>query len=201
MWVIGLTGGIGSGKSTVAQWLSEQGIAVIDADRTVHELYENDKETIEAIVEEFGRGVMTDTETIDRKALGRLVFSEPSLRIRLEKIIHPRVAKSMHRQQSLIEAMGRETCVWDVPLLFETGFNHWVNEVWVVWVPASIQINRVMNRDALTMKEVEQRIRAQFLLEDKIKQANVLIDNSGSWEETKAQLSKELERIKRGYQL
>jgi len=197
MWVIGLTGGIGSGKSTVAHWLSEQGIAVLDADRTVHELLASDQETINEVVTEFGKGVLSDTGELARRILGQRVFSDPKARRRLEEILHPRVADSMYKRQLILEAQGAKVCVWDVPLLFEAGFSQWVNEVWVVWVPVSIQKDRVMKRDTLSLSEVDLRIQAQYPLEEKVRQANVVIDNSGTWQETEVQCVKELARIKR----
>lgn len=197
MWVIGLTGGIGSGKSTVAHWLSEQGISVLDADRTVHELLGSDQDTIDEVVSEFGQGVLLKTGGIARKILGERVFSDSEARIRLEKILHSRVADSMRNQQFKLEAEGKKTCVWDVPLLFEAGFYDRVNEIWVVWVPSFLQKDRVMKRDALTLQEVELRIQAQYALEDKVGRAHVVIDNSGTWQETEVQLVKELVRIKR----
>lgn len=201
MWVIGLTGGIGSGKSTVAHWLSEQGLAVLDADRTVHELLANDQDTINEVVSEFGQEVLLKTGGIARRVLGQLVFSDSKARIRLEKILHPRVADYMQKQQYKLEAEGNKTCVWDVPLLFEAGFHDRVNEIWVVWVPSVVQRDRVMKRDALTLQEVELRIQAQYALEDKVGRAHVVIDNSGTWQETEVQLLKELARIKRDYGL
>lgn len=197
MWVIGLTGGIGSGKSTVAHWLSEQGIAVLDADRTVHELLARDQETINEVVTEFGKGMLSETGEIARRILGQRVFSDPKARRRLEEILHPRVADSMYKRQLTLEAQGAKVCVWDVPLLFEAGFSQWVNEVWVVWVPVSIQKDRVMKRDTLSLSEVDLRIQAQYPLEEKVRQANVVIDNSGTWQETEVQCVKELARIKR----
>lgn len=201
MWVIGLTGGIGSGKSTVARWLSEQGLSVLDADYTVHELLASDQETIDAVVSEFGQEVLLKTGGIARKTLGKRVFSDSKARIRLEEILHPRVADSMQKQQSKLEAEGKRTCVWDVPLLFEAGFHDRVNEIWVVGVPEAVQKDRVMKRDALTLQEVELRIQAQYALADKVRRAHVLIDNSGTWQETEVQLLKELARIKRDYGL
>lgn len=196
MWVIGLTGGMGSGKSTVARWLVERGIPVLDADRTVHDLLAGDEETIYEIEKEFGKEVLVSNGGIHRKRLGNLVFADPLARKRLEGILHPRVAKRMKEQQALLAAEGQRICVWDVPLLFEAGFHYWVDEIWVVAVPKEVQIERIMKRDALSKEEVEWRLMAQLPLEDKVRQAHVVIDNSGSWEATEVQLKRELARIK-----
>ncbi|HHY26554.1 MAG TPA: dephospho-CoA kinase [Desulfitobacterium dehalogenans] len=196
MWVIGLTGGIGSGKSTVSRWLSQQGIPIIDADRTVHELY-HEPETIAAITAAFGHDILMDTGKIDRKALGRIVFADDQARKLLEKILHPRVRVAMVKEQEALERAGERLCVWDVPLLFEAGYGSQMDELWVVWVPGYIQKQRVMERDALSGEEVELRIQAQYSLGKKRKKADVVIDNSGTWDETVVQLRKEMERIKR----
>lgn len=194
MFVIGLTGGIGSGKSTVSRWLSQQGIPIIDADRTVHELY-NVPETIAAITAAFGRDIMTEAGEIDRRDLGRIVFADEQARRQLEQLLHPRVRVAMQKKQEDLEAAGEKVCIWDVPLLFEAGYYEQMDEIWVVWVPLAIQIERVMKRDTLSQKEVELRIQAQYLLDEKRKRANVVIDNSGKWQETELQLRKEMERI------
>ncbi|SHN83409.1 dephospho-CoA kinase [Desulfitobacterium chlororespirans] len=196
MWVIGLTGGIGSGKSTVSRWLSQQGVPIIDADRTVHELY-HEPETIAAIAAAFGHDILTDSKEINRKALGRIVFADDQARKQLEKILHPRVRVAMEKQQKALEQAGKRICVWDVPLLFEAGYGSQMDELWVVWVPLDIQKQRVMERDALSAEEVALRIQAQYSLGEKRNKADVVIDNSGKWEETVVQLRKEMERINR----
>lgn len=197
MWVIGLTGGIGCGKSTVAHWFEEQGITVLDADCIVHELLAGDQETINEVVLEFGQEVLSEKGGIDRRILGKSVFADTKARTRLENILHPQVADTMRKRQLMLEEEGYKVCVWDVPLLFEAGFTQRVDEIWVVWVPFSIQVDRVLKRDSLSLPEVNLRIQAQYSLEDKVKQANVVIDNSGTWKETEVQLVKELARIKR----
>lgn len=196
MWVIGLTGGIGSGKSSVARWLAQHDIPVLDADRTVHDLLARDPKTIQAVSDVWGMEVVASNGEINRRVLGRKVFTDSAARQHLEKILHPRVAEHMKEQQAFLEREGRKICVWDVPLLFEAGFDRWVDEVWVVWVPRAVQLERVMSRDKMTRNEVELRIQAQLPLENKVGQAQIIIDNSGSWEDTEDQLSRELVRIK-----
>ncbi|MEL1134370.1 dephospho-CoA kinase [Desulfitobacterium sp. THU1] len=200
MFVIGLTGGIGSGKSTVSRWLSEHGIPIIDADRTVHELYDA-PETIAAITAAFGHGIVTDGGLINRRALGSIVFTDDLALKQLERILHPLVRRDMLKQQETIALAGHKVCIWDVPLLFEAGFYEHMDEIWVVWVPAMMQKQRVMKRDALTLEEVELRMQAQFSLDEKRKKADVVIDNSGNWLQTEVQLRKEMERIFREHDL
>lgn len=198
MWVIGLTGGIGSGKSSVAQWLKEQGLPVLDADQTVHSLLSEDHSTIQHVVETFGKEILDLHGKIDRRILGTRVFKDEVARKSLEQLLHPRVKKQMLIGQNALESAGAKLCIWDVPLLFETGFDALTDEVWVVWVSPEDQLTRVTNRDSLSRSEVELRIMAQWSLEDKLKRADVVINNSGSWAQTVLQLVALLERIKDG---
>lgn len=188
MFNIGLTGGIGSGKSTVARWFREQGVPVLDADKTVHRLLQTDPLTIERLVLEFGRSILGESGEINRGKLGAIVFADENARKRLEGIVHPRVGSSMREQRAALEEGGEKYCVWDVPLLIEVGFDKYVDEVWVVWAPREIQIARVQARDKLGLAEVEARLAAQWSLDEKRKRADVVVDNSGSEEETKRQL-------------
>lgn len=195
MLTIGLTGGIGSGKSTVAQWFENQGVPVIDADKTVHRLLQSDPDTISKLIHTFGPEIVGETGKIERSRLGKLVFADEEARKRLEGIVHPRVIESMHHARDVFRDSGSKVCVWDVPLLFETGFEQYVDQVWVIWAPRDIQIQRVLSRDKLGLSEVESRIAAQGLLEDKCDRADVVIDNSGNIQETINQLTEAWKKI------
>lgn len=197
MWVVGLTGGIGSGKSSVAQWLKEQALPVLDADQTVHQLLEEDQPTIRRVAQAFGEDILDSRGKIDRKVLGAMVFNHDESRKQLEEILHPLVRGKMLSEQMALAAAGAKLCFWDVPLLFESGFSTSMKEVWVVWVSPQIQLERVMKRDSFTRPEAEQRISAQWPLDDKMKLADVVIDNSGTWENTVGQLEELLGRIKK----
>lgn len=188
MLTIGLTGGIGSGKSTVAQWFKKQGVPVLDADKTVHRLLQADLSTISKLSRKFGTEILEEDGQINRAKLGRLVFSAPEARKRLESIVHPKVVECLKNERAALQATGSKFCVWDVPLLFEAGLEQLVDEVWVVWVPRELQILRVLARDKLSRGEVEARIAAQRSLDEKRRQAKVVIDNSGSELETERQL-------------
>lgn len=188
MFIIGLTGGIGSGKSTVAQWLIEHGVPVLDADKTVHHLLQSDTSTISKLVHEFGPEILAENGEINRSKLGIRIFRDKDARKRLEGIVHPRVAECMKNEQAVLRNTGAKLCVWDVPLLFEVGFEKFVDEVWVVWVPRDLQILRVLERDKLSPAEVEARIAAQGSLDEKRQKADIVIDNSGSKLETEHQL-------------
>ncbi|HVJ49314.1 dephospho-CoA kinase [Desulfitobacterium sp.] len=196
MWAIGLTGGIGSGKSSVANWLKEHGIPVLDADQTVHQLLAEDQTTIRRVAQAFGEDILDTQGKINRRALGIKVFNNDEARKRLEEILHPLARGKMFSEQIALAASGVKLCFWDVPLLFEAGFSTSMNEVWVVWVPLQIQLERVMKRDSFTCSEAELRISAQWPLDDKKEMAEVVIDNSGTWEYTVSQLEALLVRIK-----
>ena len=190
MFTIGLTGGIGSGKSTVAQWFKKQGVSVLDADKIVHSLLRSDSSTLSKLVHEFGPDILGENGEISRLKLGNRVFLDEDARKRLERIVHPRVVECMKAEQSVLRNSGAKFCVWDVPLLIEAGFMNFVDEVWVVWVPRDLQISRVLARDKLSLADVEARIAAQGSLDDKRQQADVVIDNSGSKSQTEQQLEK-----------
>ena len=190
MLTIGLTGGIGSGKSTVAQWFKKQGVPVLDADKTVHRLLQADLSTISKLSHEFGTEILAEDGQINRSKLGQLVFGDPEVRKRLESIVHPKVVDCLKGERAALRGTGSKFCVWDVPLLFEIGLEQLVDEVWVVWIPRELQILRVLARDKLSRGEVEARMAAQRPLDEKRKQAKVVIDNSGSELETEHQLEK-----------
>ncbi|MDR3601524.1 MAG: dephospho-CoA kinase [Desulfosporosinus sp.] len=195
MLTIGLTGGIGSGKSTVAQWFKKQGVPVLDADKTVHRLLQTDWPTISKLIHEFGPEILGENGQINRSNLSKQVFCDDDARKRLERIVHPGVIKSMKDEQAALRDNGTEVCVWDVPLLFEAGLEQLVDEVWVVWVPRELQILRVLGRDKLSRTEVEARMAAQGSLDEKRKQADVVIDNSGSELETERQLEEAWKKL------
>ena len=161
---------------------------MLDADKTVHSLLQSDLLTISKLIQEFGPEILGENGQINRSKLGIRVFDDEDARKRLERIVHPSVVEHMKDERAVLQDTGIKVCVWDVPLLFETGLEQLVNEVWVVWVPRDLQILRVLARDKLTRDEVEARIAAQGSLDEKRKRADVVIDNSGSELETERQL-------------
>lgn len=195
MLTIGLTGGIGSGKSTVAQWFKKQGVPVMDADKTVHRLLQSDPSTISKLIYEFGSEILGENGQINRSELGKRVFCDEDARKRLERIVHPRVVECMNDERAALSCTGEKVCVWDVPLLFEAGLEQLVDEVWVVWVPFDLQILRILARDKLSRSEVEARIAAQGSLDEKCKRADVVIDNSGNECETERQLEEAWKKL------
>lgn len=184
--VIGLTGNIGSGKSTVSRRLAELGAEVIDTDRVSRDVVAAGTPGLEKIVREFGPGVLNHDGELDRARMAALVFENPEARARLEAIIHPEVIGVVSRRISEYrECSGSAPLlVVEVPLLIESGMHRMMDEIWVVTVDRNTQVKRVMDRSGLSGEEVVKRIKAQMPQEEKCKYAHRVIDNSGSIEET-----------------
>ena len=200
--VIGLSGGIGSGKSTVSRMFAELGATVIDADAIVHELQAPGMPMVDQLAQEFGRGILDAAGALDRKALGAIVFADEAARLRLNQIVHPQVgAEFARRLATAIEAKAK-LIVLDIPLLFEgrasgkgSAASRNVETTVVVWVPESAQIERQIARDRCTREEAEQRVRAQMPLDQKRELADHVIDNSGSLEATGRQVHALYEKL------
>lgn len=200
MLTIGLTGRIGSGKSSVSRWFMAKGVQVLDADQIAHGILARDKTVIEKIRMHFGSEVITEVGEVNLRELGKLVFKDHLARQRLEELVHPAIISSLLQRSKALASQGIPLLIWDVPLLFETGLDKLVDEIWVVWVDLETQLKRIVERDALPLEEIRVRIKAQTSLDEKAKAADVFIDNSGSWAETEVQLEKEWKRIKEGKQ-
>lgn len=185
--VIGLTGGIASGKSLVSRQLQRLGAIVIDADQIARDVVAPGGPTWEAITREFGRSIIDNAGSLDRKALGRLVFSDPDKLEKLNRTTHPQILSEIERLMQSYRASNKGIVVLDAPLLFETGLNKSVDEVWVVLVDFQNQLKRLMKRDGLTELEARSRILLQIPLEEKVRQADRVIDNRGTPEETEQQ--------------
>lgn len=202
MVVLGLTGGIGSGKSRVAELLARLGAAVISADQVARDVTRPCRPAYHEIVDRFGPGVVLPDGTLDRRALARQVFADPKARRRLEEITHPEIRREMGRRLGELRAAGDPppAAVLEVPLLFEAGGReaYGCDEVWVVYAPEEVRIARVMARDGLSRDEVLARLRAQLPLEEKVRRADTVIDNSGAWEETERQVRAAWDRLVRG---
>ena len=196
-YIIGLTGGIACGKSTVAEYLEKQGLFVIDADAISHEVTAPGGEALAPIAEAFGQGVFLPDGQLNRRALGELVFSDAGLRRTLEGIIHPLVQRRI--VQAIREAgqKGEKAVVLNVPLLFETGMDALCDECWVVSLDRETQIKRLMARDALSASEAEKRIESQMSQDDKLRRANVVIKTGRPIELTHAELNGLLRELKR----
>ncbi len=184
--IVGLTGGIGSGKSTVARFFEARGAAIIDADRLAREAVLPGTPGFAAVVARFGPGVVGPGGDLDRAALGRIVFGDEEARRALNAIVHPEVARLAAERMAALSAAGQALIVYDVPLLFENGLERWLPETIVVSVPEEIQRARVGARDGLRPEEIEARLRAQLPLAQKAARATYVIDNSGSLANTEA---------------
>lgn len=189
MKIIGVTGSIASGKSTVTRALRALGAAVVDADAIVHELQRPGAPVTLAIGREFGPGVIRPDGSLDRAALGQIVFGDPARRKALEGIVHPAVRERIWQEVERCRAEGRPAVVLDIPLLFESGWDRLVDEVWVVYVDRETQKARLMARDGLSPEEAERRITAQMDLETKRARAHRVIDNRGSEAQTRLQVA------------
>ncbi len=187
--VVGLTGGVGTGKSSVARLLAELGAVVIDADAIVHELQAPGSPLLVEMVEAFGPGILDAEGNLDRARLGELVFRDEGLRARLNALVHPRVALEMARRLEEARSAGMPLVVLDIPLLFETrGAGGGLEAVVVVYAPEETQIQRLMARDGFDRAEAERRVRAQLPIEEKRRRADHVIDNSGSRANTERQV-------------
>ncbi len=193
--VFGLTGGIGSGKSTVAALLRELGATLIDADLIVHQLQAPGQPMLEELAAAFGGEILDQGGALDRKALGNVVFADKDARIRLGLIVHPKVGLEMLRQVTAAREAHAPMAVADIPLLFEgrregrdTAGALGVEGVILAWVPVEVQIGRTMARDSCTREDALARIRAQVPIDEKRELADHLIDNSGTREETERQV-------------
>jgi dephospho-CoA kinase len=194
--VIGLTGGIGSGKSTVSRFLAELGAAVIDADKIGHEVYRPDTDTWRKLVTTFGRGIVAADKTIDRKKLGAIVFSNEEELKRLNAIIHPQITEIIKQQIDDYRRKDAKVIVLDAPVLLEANAKNLVDEVWVVVADEDNVIKRAAGRTGLREEQIRDRIRAQMSKSERIKNAQVIIYNDGTPEDLRGKIKKLWEQIK-----
>jgi dephospho-CoA kinase len=185
---VALTGGIATGKSYVARRMKEMGVPVVDADILARHVVEPGTPALDAIRARFGGAVFQPDGTLDRKALGAIVFRDPAARLELEAITHPAVRAAI---DGFFETLppGTPLAIADIPLLYETGREKDFARVIVAACPAATQIARVMARDGVTREEAEQRLAAQWPIEDKVKRADAVVWTTGSHEETDAQVA------------
>ncbi len=196
MIVVGLTGGIASGKSTVARIFEELGARRIDADRLAREALERGAPGWEEAVCRFGRGILLADGRIDRKGLAARIFRDAEERRALEAIVHPRVREAVRRRLAEIARSPDAAIVLlEVPLLFETGMDRDCDRVIVVWLPENLQLERLAARDGLDREEAIRRIRAQMPLAEKCARADWVIDNSGTPAETRARVQEIYRRL------
>lgn len=183
--VVGLTGGIASGKTTVANWLAVFGVPVIDADVLARDLVFPGKPAFKEVIAAFGEHMLTDAGTLDRGKMRTLVFSHPEQRRQLEAILHPRVRREMRRR---VRALAAPYCVLSIPLLLESGQQDLVDRVLVVDTPAALQMARTRARDGSDTETIMGILNAQASRSSRRAAADDIIDNSGGLAELRAQV-------------
>ncbi|MBI2766569.1 MAG: dephospho-CoA kinase [Chloroflexi bacterium] len=188
MRVIGLTGGIASGKSTVTRFFRDRGIPVIDADLLGHRTYEPGSDTFAAVVKTFGDELVAPDGTIDRKVLGGKVFGKPEELKRLTDIVWPGIRKLASLELGELETAGNELAVLEAAVLFEAGWEDLVDEVWVVVVEPDIAVQRLETRNGLDEAAARARIASQLSNAERTSKADIVIENNGSLEALEARI-------------
>lgn len=188
MRTIGLTGSIACGKSNVSAVLRELGAAVVDGDLLSRELTAPGGPALPAIREAFGGGVFHADGTLNRRALGDVVFASNAARKRLDGLMQPLLRSLILRRMEEARAGGAKICVLDMPLLFEAGLDVLCDTVWCVHLPREDQLRRLMARDGVTLSQAEARLRSQLSSDEKAARAQVVIDTSGSIDDTRAMI-------------
>ena len=194
--IIGITGGIASGKSTVTEFLRQQDYQVIDADQVVPELQEPGERLYQALLSAFGPAILQEDGRLDRAKLGAMIFGDPELLAQSSQIQNQIIREELaHRRDLLAET--EDIFFMDLPLLFELQYEEWFDQIWLVDVTVETQLSRLMTRNALSQEEAEKRIATQLSLQEKRNRADVLIDNNGPLEHTQEQLREALQKLER----
>lgn len=187
MRLVGLTGGIGSGKSTVSEMFRALGASVIDADQVAREVVRPGEPGLEEVARRFP-GVLDARGELDRAALAARIFADPAERLALNAILHPRIQAEVQRRTKALEAAGVQRVLYDAALLIENGLHHAMDAVILIWVPIELQRSRLMARDGLTEAQAEARIAAQAPLDAKRAVATWVVYNAGTREQTREQV-------------
>ena len=195
MKIIGLTGGIGSGKSTVAQFLAELGAVVLDVDKVGHEALEPGSEAWEQIVNEFGKGILKAGDKIDRAKLGKIVFNNHEALMRLNRIIHPVMDNMVEAKLEEYRHKGVKVVVLEAAAMMEAGRASIADEIWVVIAPESAVLKRLSERDGRSEDESKARILAQMPAQQRILHGGVIIDTDCSLDELKARVAVEWHKL------
>lgn len=197
MRLIGLTGGIATGKSTAARFFAESGARLIDADELARRVVQPGRAALAEIARAFGEEVIRADGTLDRESLGLRVFSDAEARGRLNAIVHPRIAEEARNEIRRIAAEGPNAfVVYDVPLLFETGAEHRFDLVVVVYVPREEQERRLVRRNGLSREQALARMASQMDIEEKARRAAVVLDNQGTMEQLRHKVDLLVEQLR-----
>lgn len=179
--IIGITGGIASGKSTLTAFLRQEGYQVVDADAVVHDLQAPGGRLYQALVEHFGQGILLENGQLNRVKLGQLIFSDESEQAWSRQVQGQIIREELAREKEHL-SQQEDLFFMDIPLLFEAGYESWFDEVWLVYVDEKEQLKRLMARNHLSQEEAEKRLAAQWKLADKRALADKILDNNGSLE-------------------
>lgn len=188
--IIGLTGSIATGKSTVSLMFDDFNIPVIDADKVAREVVKPGELAYKQIVDQFGQQILRADKTLNRQMLGEIVFADEAKRDQLNKIVHPAVREKMIEKRDAYLQAKAPCVVLDIPLLYENNLTHLVDKTIVVYADEDVQLQRLMERNEYTEQEAIQRIQAQIPVKEKAKKADAVIDNNGSKYKTYKQLEK-----------
>ena len=195
MRVIGLTGGIGSGKSTASRFLAELGAAVIDADKVGHELLKPNTKIWQQLAAAFGKQILTSNGEINRKKLGRLVFGNPRRLDLLSQLMHPEIKKAVKVQLLEYQRQGASVAILEAPLLVEAGWTELVDEVWVTTASETTVLKRLKQQLGLSRKESLARIRSQLPLEERLKHADVVLNTELNLDELRGKIKELWQRL------
>lgn len=196
MRIIGLTGGIASGKSFISEHLQQLGALIIDADELARQAVQPGSVVLSEIEKEFGADLIAKDGTLDRAKMGGIVFNSAKARQKLNEIIHPQVLKEVYRLISINRNdPDLKAIIIDAPLLIESGLNEAAEEIWVVSVDKDIQVARLMSRDKMSLEQAQNRIKSQMPLAEKIAYADHVIDNNQSRAETLRQIDRLWQKV------
>lgn len=195
MKIIGLTGNIASGKSKISEYLKTKGFKVIDADSIGRTILEDEK-IKNKLIRVFGKEILNEDKTINRRNLGKIVFSSKENLEKLNRITLPVLTSKIRKKINEYKRKKIKLVILDAAILIEAKWNKLVDEVWVVYTNPEVQLERLIKRENYSLDEAKNRINAQMNIKEKLKYANVIIDNSFDWDNTKLQIDKEIERLK-----
>lgn len=193
--IIGITGGIASGKSTVTNYLMQKGYQVIDADQVVHELQTKGGKLYQALISWLGSAILNEAGELDRPKLSQLIFSSQENLAKSSQLQNDIIRQELANRRDQL-AKTEETFFMDIPLLFEQDYADWFDEVWLVYVNPETQIKRLKARNGYSQEEALQRLASQMKLEDKVPYADFVIKNDGNLEELIEQIDKNLRRLR-----
>ena len=192
---IGLTGGFATGKSTVSNYLKELAYPLIDADVIARQLVAPGQEGLERLVVRFGREILDESGALNRQALGQRLFGDAQLRQEVDQLLHPLIYEALEAESQRLAQAGAQLAFFDIPLLYETGYDQKMDQVWVVYLPHDLQVERLMARNSWSRAQAEAAIASQASIEAKRQRADLVIDNQGTLAATFAYVDQALSRL------